>query len=466
MAESWGGSSLALGSGQEVTVDLQPLFGKLKPGPGLPADRVLADQRRRMHGAMIALTAENGWHGVRVRSLAGAAGVSTSTFYKLYVNADDCLISTYDAVIAAGVGKAREAQSREKDWRGALRATVRSLMEQAARDPRAARLALVEIFAAGPGPRKRIAVAVGKLEELLANSFEAAPRSVIPPRHLVAGMTAGMMRVARTTTLAGRVGELPAFADQLSTWMLALPSPAIRSLPINRGDLAAAQRERHPYPDESQDDDGPFIGDDRERLLAAVVKLATSDGLGAITAPRLRAEVGISRRRFAAHFGGLEECLLDAIEMVGTEATLRAGAWAAGNDEWQGRTCRFILSLCAQVARNRGQSRLPFLGITGFGLTGLLRRETMVGQMAAGFLETSPISERSSLIGAEASVAAIWQIAQLDIAAGRANGLPLVAPLLSYVVLAPTIGSLGALRVIRDELGPVPRAPSLVGGQA
>ena len=86
----------------------------------------------------------------------------------------------------------------------------------------------------------------------------------------------------------------------------------------------------------------------------------------------------------------------------------------------------------------------------------------MIGQMAVGLLETSPTSHRSSLISAEASVAAVWQIAQLDIAAGRASGLPLVAPLLSYVVLAPMIGAVTALQVIHAELGTVPRGPSLV----
>jgi AcrR family transcriptional regulator len=464
MAESGSGPGLVVGSDFEVSIDLQPLFQKLKPGPGLPADRVIADQRRRIHGAMIALMAQTGWGRVRVRSLALGAGVSTSTFYKHFINADDCLASTYDALIATAVRNSVAAQRRELDWRDALRATVGCLMEQAAANPRAARLALVEIFDAGSVARKRIGVAVARLEELLIASFETAPRTVVPPRHLIAGMTAGMLRVARTTTLAGRAGDLPAFAGQLTTWMLALPGPAIRSLPSNRAGLAATatKRERHPYPDAAEEGGGAVIGDDRERLLAAAVRLAMADGVGAITAPRLRAEVGISRRRFDAQFGDLNECLLDAVEMVGREATVRAGEWAVSDDDWQRRTCRFTLSLCAQVARNRGKARFAFLGISGLGVTGLLRRETIVGQMAAGLLDTVPTSSRPSAIAAEASVAAVWQIAQLDIAAARASGLPLVAPLLSYVALAPMVGATAALEVIQSELGTVRRAQSLV----
>jgi hypothetical protein len=148
--------------------------------------------------------------------------------------------------------------------------------------------------------------------------------------------------------------------------------------------------------------------------------------------------------------------------MVGREATVRAGEWAVSDDDWQRRTCRFTLSLCAQVARNRGKARFAFLGISGLGVTGLLRRETIVGQMAAGLLDTVPTSSRPSAIAAEASVAAVWQIAQLDIAAARASGLPLVAPLLSYVALAPMVGATAALEVIQSELGTVRRAQSLV----
>ena len=101
MAESGEAPGATIGPDQRITMDLQPLFQKLKPGPGLPAEQVLADQRRRLQGAMIALVDGGGWSSVRVRSLARAAGVSTSTFYKHFVNVEDCLTSTYEAVMTA-----------------------------------------------------------------------------------------------------------------------------------------------------------------------------------------------------------------------------------------------------------------------------------------------------------------------------------------------------------------------------
>lgn len=442
------------GSDQGLAVDLQPLFQKLKPGPGLPAEQVFADQRRRLQGATVALVDRDGCGGLRVRSLARTAGVSTATFYKHFVNADDCLASTYDAVMAAAMLHAGAAQRRETDWRAALRATVTRLMEDLASEPRVARLALVDIFAAGPNARKRIGGVVGELEGLVASSFAAAPRNVIPPRHLVAGMTAGMLRVARTTTLTGRAAELPAFADELGGWMLALPSPEVLSLlapPPRPGD--GPRREREPFPAVSSAGSECQVGGERERLQRAVVKLAEQDGFAKLSAPRLRAEAGVSRRRYEDCYASVDECYLDGIERFASEAANCARAWSEVGPKWETRTCRFVLGLCAQAARGRTRTRLVFQGIFAAGRTGLLRRESMVATIAATLRQTVPAAERPSPIGAEASVAAIWHIAQFDVAAGRSRNLPAISPLLSYVALAPIVGSEAAATAIKSEIG-------------
>lgn len=49
---------------------------------------------------------------------------------------------------------------------------------------------------------------------------------------------------------------------------------------------------------------------------------------------------------------------------------------------------------------------------------------------------------------AEASVAATWHIAQVDMA-GRVKEMPNVAPLFSYILLTPVIGPQAATSAIR-----------------
>jgi hypothetical protein len=52
-------------------------------------------------------------------------------------------------------------------------------------------------------------------------------------------------------------------------------------------------------------------------------------------------------------------------------------------------------------------------------------------------------------------VAAAWHIAQSDTAAGRTRDLPAIAPLLSYLLLAPIVGPKPAAAAIQAELGTV-----------
>jgi len=458
MADSEGAPSKTVGAEQGLSVDVKPLFRKLKPGPGLPADQVLADQRRRLQEAMIVSVGTAGWGGVKVRSLVRAAGVSTATFYKHFLNAEDCLAATYDAAIATAVDHAAAGQSRQADWRRSLRTAVTILMEDLAGEPRVARLALLDIFAAGPTARRRIGRAVAEFEGLIAGSFAGAPRSVAAPRHLVAGMTAGMLHVARTTTIAGRCDELPVLAEQLSDWMLALPRPEVLSLPAaaDGTTIWRSRRERAPFPA----DEGPGrvapIGGERQRLLRAAAKLVAAEGVAGLTVPKLRAEAGVSRRSFEAHFAGTDECFLASVELITGEAADAATGWSANAAGWERRTCRFILALCAQAARNRTMARLIFQGILAPGKTGLLTRERMIDRTATALRATVPADQRPSAIATEASVAAAWHIAQSDIAAGRTRSLPSVAPLLSYVVLAPIVGSVAATEAIRAEAGTPP----------
>jgi len=443
------GPPLAVGSDEELAIDLRPLFRKLRPGPGQSTEEVLTDQRRRLHGAMIALVDDGGWNGVRVRTLVRTAGVSTATFYKHFANADECLASAFDAAISEALYRSTAAQRRRTDWRDSLQATVAELMEVFAREPQVARVALLDVFSGGAGTRRRIGFAIAELERLIGASFETAPRPVTAPRHLIAGMTAGMMRLARKTTIAGRGEELPGLATELCEWMVSLPRPEVVSLQSTTGGGAQRRREPRPLP-AAETEPGAATHGDRERLLRAALKLAAAHGFSGLVATRVRTEAGVSRRSFEAEFKGLEECFLDAVEAAAGRAARRAVSWSSDAGDWALRTCCTVQALCAQAARDRHTARVAFLDIFATGRSGLLRREQLVSGAAEELRSTIPDEARPSALSAEASVAAAWHIAQAEIAAGRTRQLPRIAPLFSYVLLAPVVGPEGAAAAIRQ----------------
>jgi hypothetical protein len=319
---------------------------------------------------------------------------------------------------------------------------MEGLMVSLANDPQAARLALIEVYAGGPESRKRVGAAFSRLEEVLAAAFSLAPRSLLAPRHLVAGMAAGIFRIARKTALARRCDELPDLAAAIVDWMATLPHVELLSLhPQTSAREKARQRETEPFPNDPARASGRIDEDDRLRLMRAAAKLGAEEGLSSLTAPRVRAEAEVSRRRFDELFPDVRSCFLQAVAMTATSAANRAQRWALQYDGWERRTAKMVLGLAAQAARDRDLSRLAFTEIHAAGRAGLIERDTLVSEAAAAFRATVPTAQRPSELFAEASVAAAWHIARADAAAGRTRNLPTVAPLLSYFLLAPILGA-------------------------
>jgi AcrR family transcriptional regulator len=413
---------------------------KLKPGPGLSPHVVVADQRRRLRAAMIDLVAERGYERVTVRALAKHAGVSTRTFYRHFANGDDCLGFTCESTLECALRRMEEASSDGLDWEHGLRLAVASMMRDFGRQPEAATVALVEAFAGGPAVVARTDAMTGTIAALLSDLIGAAPDPAAAPRRLVSGMVAGALRIASATAMAGRAHELPRLAPAVSDWMLSLVSSPVESGlggPAYGGSNGSARREGKPFPDGGRLGNGVLIGDERERILRATVRLAAARGLPGLTIPRIRGTAGVSRRAFDSHFASLTECFLDALEWLVTAAAARARAWTEHDADWQRRTAKFMLALCAQAARNGALASLVFAGILDAGRDGLVRRERFVAAGAAGIQgDLAPLSTVSP-VALEASVAAAWQIAHAEAMPGKVERLPGLAPLLTHTILAP-----------------------------
>jgi AcrR family transcriptional regulator len=420
---------------------------KLKPGPGLSAPAVFADQRRRLRAATIELVGEHGYENVTVRALSKHAGVSTRTFYRHFANAADCLGFACESTMQCALRRMEEASSGADDWEGGLRALTASVLTDFGSHPDAASVTLIEAFAGGSSVLIRMRAMFGTLEQLLADLVSAAPQPVPVPRRLVGGMVAGLLRVARSTTLAGRAEELPGLSSNVSEWMLAI-------LALSRdgefgpfavtGSGGSRRRESKPFPDGGRLGDEDSIGDERQRILRATVRLATSDGLSGLTIPRIRRGAGVSRRSFDSHFESLTECFLDSLEWLATSAAARAEAWAGTDADPDRRTRRLLLALCAQAARNDALANLVFVGILDAGREGLVRREHLVTIAAAGVREDLPPVEHLGDLALGASVAAVWETARAEVASGRAKRLPGLSPLLAHLILAPTRASEGS----------------------
>ncbi len=411
---------------------------KLKPGPGLTAEIVFADQRQRLRKAAIELAADGGYERLTVRALAQEAGVSTRTFYRQFANVTDCVGFASESTIYCALEEMKEATAAVRGREDGFDVAIASLMQYFASHPDATSVALIEAFDAGPSVLVRLDTATGAVERLFAELLKTSPDPIVP-RQLVSGMVAGLLRIARATSMAGRAAELPGLASNLSAWALSLaslPSEAFRPFALIRTD-PGLRSEANSFPDVRPLSSSASGVDDRERILRATVRLAAASGVPSLTVPRIRQVAGVSRKSFNGHFTSVSECFLTSVEWLMSKAAARARAWASSDPDRDRRTHRLILALCTQAARNQALAGLAFAGVLDVGRAGLLRRDRILELGATSMREELPPLGPAADLALEASVAAVWQVADAEVSAGRATRLPALSALLTHMLMTP-----------------------------
>ena len=396
---------------------------------------------------MIELVAERGYGAVTVREVVRLAGVSPGTFYEHFADRDECFLRTYGLIVRRSTKQVGVAQKDCHDWREQLRLAFCAWADGIAREPKAARLALVEAFAGGGAALEQMRRAEGHYEAMIEQSFAGAPDPVPVPPLLVKGIVAGVHRVARAQLLAGRAHELPGVADELLEWMLCFRCHAVTAL----GRLDDSPTPALPGTATLAIDDGAARGEDRERILDAAAQIAAQEGYWQLTVPRIRAAAGVSRKRFDEHFEDVQGCFIAVLERLTERALAHAVPAGAAARTWPGGLHRAMCALCTDIAADPVVARLGFIEVFAPGPDGMLCRERAIAGIAESFRASAPVGQRPSELAAEASVGAVWGVVHRHVASGRGRELARIAPTLSYLALAPAIGAEQAVQAIAAE---------------
>jgi AcrR family transcriptional regulator len=394
-----------------------PLFGKLKPGPGRSQEEVRASQRARLEAALVELVAKRGRAGLTVRGLTRTSGVSTRTLYAHFTNLDECFVSAYRSLRRAAAVQLAEASAGEPSPASVVHAWVHAALDAAAAKPEATRFALLDAYDGGPAMLRVIEDATAALERQLALALSDLP---LP---LARAIVAGIERVVRVRLLQGREAELPGRADELMDWVRRVgesaaafpPEPAPRAHSIRAGSNGAGASFRA--------DPGfaafAAIGGERGRILAASARLALANGYWGLTPSRIRREAGVSRRTFDALYDGVESCYLEATEALVVAAARRAAGSLGtelGRRPWlEG----LAANLCAELARSPLLARLALSDAFVPGSAGLRLRERILTRATAWLCASAPTLSRPGELAAEASLAGAWRSAEgeFDVAA-------------------------------------------------
>jgi AcrR family transcriptional regulator len=163
------------------------LYRVLPPGGrGMTAEQIAFHQRSRLQGAMVVAVAENGYAATTVKQLVSLAGVSRSTFYKLFADKEQCFLSTYDLIAAVASERISRAYREQEDWREQLRAAFECFGRILTEERDASHLVLIALDAP-PTARRAAEQPVGALR-----AAKQRLRVVEGPAHLPEGRVSAL----------------------------------------------------------------------------------------------------------------------------------------------------------------------------------------------------------------------------------------------------------------------------------
>jgi AcrR family transcriptional regulator len=288
--------------------------------------------------------------------------------------------------------------------------------------------------------------AVQGFEWLARQTLERSPQRRGMPAAMVSAHIGAMREIASARLRAGREAELPGLMEEL--W------PLIRSYRPPPAPLRAPPRRRPPARPESLE-----AHDHAERALRAFAVLIAEQGYAETTVDQVVARAAMSASTFYANFAGKEEALIAAIDSAAAQTLAAALPAARRSGEWATGIGAAIAALLRFLASRPALARLLTVEVYAAGPRALERRSAALGPLAELLAEGYERSPQTPAIALEAIGGGICTLAYRQVRDSGPQSLPALAPIGTYIALAPFVGPEQACAVANGEaLGAAPRA--------
>jgi AcrR family transcriptional regulator len=399
----------------------------LAPGPSNAPDAVAENQRQRLLGAMVASVAERGYANTRVADLVELSGVSLRSFYDLFPDKQACFVSAIDAVVRSTVGPVLESSGPE-EWELDSRRRLGIAAKLAAVQPAAARMCLVEAYAAGPAVAEVVDAATARMEVLVRDRGAGSARWADLPPEIDTFAIGAIFETFRAQLIDNRESRLPAVAEHLATLLLEFEAP-VRT-------LRSAARPPEVRPEQLE------ASDHAERALRAFEALLTEQPYAETTMEQIAKGAGMSVRTLYANFAGRDELMLGAIDSAGAQVAAAAlPAYRRQASPPEGVRAALGAALGLLASRPNLAHLLLFATYEGGG-PALRRRAEALRPLETLLARTVPAAltvPRGVL--AEALLGGVLWLARRRMAEVGPRALAGLAPICTYIALAPTLGA-------------------------
>lgn len=180
----------------------------------------------------------------------------------------------------------------------------------------------------------------------------------------------------------------------------------------------------------------------RERLLAAVVRVTATKGYEATTVADILEEAGVGRESFYELFDDKRDCMLAAHTILVEDLEAKVRAAFEGPGEWGDRMRAALATALDWFAADPAAARVTLVELGAVGTVFRTRFQAgfdnFVQIVEEGLASDGPDPElkQATRLGVSAVIARVYEEVVLD----RASELPAQLPGLTYELLVPYLG--------------------------
>jgi AcrR family transcriptional regulator len=162
---------------------------------GVPQDERRAQRRGQLIAAGVAVYGERGYRQATVKAVCETAGLTERYFYESFANSDELLIACFQAVTASVMDQIALAARQAGRGRAVkARAMLRTYFAALQREPRSARVFLVEIRGVSRAVDSAFDLALRDIGSEVARMV--APPDAVADQLLQAGIVGGVIHIA------------------------------------------------------------------------------------------------------------------------------------------------------------------------------------------------------------------------------------------------------------------------------
>jgi len=398
---------------------------KLRPGRGTPRDEAERNQRERLFAAMVATVAQKGYEATTVADLVELSGVSRSAFYRHFEDKQACFIAAVEALVEPTLKRLGADESAPPGMERARQAFA-NLIETIVEQPAAAKMCVVEVYAAGEEGAALVDRMMERSTEVAAALLEQVPEREGMPRELVRSIVGGIQKVIHKRLYRGQEKELLELVPQLWDWVFCYPVPPGPLKATRRRSVKALSFEERQK-----------LANPPERILRALAAVVADKGYPGTTVAEVVERASTSQRTFYEHFKNKEDAIVAALDSgsahmlaAALPAFRRAPDWPHAVHDTQEAMFRW-------GAEEPEYARLGGVEMYAAGKRALDQRELVTegfeGLLAPGY-ELKPDTPP---IAAEAIGGALYSLLYDHVNKSGPETLPDLVPTLVYVTLAP-----------------------------